>query len=65
MYTHSECPIYGEINQVRYKEMDFNIAESQAGETPHPMSIHYLVLPNYLLFPDFTLLEDLSPSSLP
>lgn len=28
------------------------------------MSIHYLVIPNYLLFPDFTLLEDLSPTSL-
>lgn len=44
--------------------MDFNIAESQTCDTPHPMSIHYLVLPNYLLFPDFTLLEDLTPSSL-
>lgn len=28
------------------------------------MSIHYLVLPNYLLVPDFVLLEDISPSSL-
>lgn len=28
------------------------------------MSIHYLVLPNYLLVPEFVLLEDISPSSL-
>ena len=58
------CPIYGQLPCVRYKGMDFNIAESQTCETPHPMSIHYLVLPNYLLFPDFTLLEELSPTSL-
>lgn len=45
--------------------MDFNIATSQTSDTPHPMSIHYLVMPNHLLFPDFTLLEDISPSSLP
>lgn len=44
--------------------MEFNIGESQNSETPHPMSIHYLVLPNYLLVPDFVLLEDISPSSL-
>ena len=36
--------------------MDFNIAESHTEETPHPASIHYLVLPEYLIFPDFTLL---------
>ncbi len=29
------------------------------------MSIHYLVLPNYILFPDFTLLEHITPGSLP
>jgi cytochrome oxidase Cu insertion factor (SCO1/SenC/PrrC family) len=28
------------------------------------MSLHYLVVPNLLLFPDFTLLEDICPSSL-
>lgn len=44
--------------------MEFNIGQSIASETPHPMSIHYLVLPNYLLIPDFVLLEDISPSSL-
>ncbi len=44
--------------------MEFNIGQSLASETPHPMSIHYLVLPNYLLVPDFVLLEDISPSSL-
>jgi hypothetical protein len=45
--------------------MDFNIAESQTSENPHPSSIHYLVLPSYLLFPDFELLEDTEPNSLP
>jgi len=45
--------------------MDFNIAYSQSQETPHPLSIHYLALPNYILFPKFELLEDLTPSSLP
>ena len=44
--------------------MDFNIAESHTEETPHPASIHYLVLPEYLIFPDFTLLEDLCPANL-
>ena len=65
-HTHYPgCSIYGPLHCVRYKGMDFNIAESQTRETPHPMSIHYLVLPHYLLFPDFTLLEDMNPSSLP
>ena len=45
--------------------MDFNVAFSQNGETPHPRSIHYLVQPNYIIFPDFVLLEDISPASLP
>lgn len=58
------CPIYGDLECVRYKGMEFNIGESQNSDTPHPMSIHYLVLPNYLLVPDFVLLEDISPSSL-
>lgn len=61
---HAGCPIYGDLECVRYKGMEFNIGESQNSETPHPMSIHYLVLPNYLLVPDFVLLEDISPSSL-
>ena len=49
--------------------MDFNIATSQddPNTSPHPLSIHYLVDPGnerFLIFPDFILLEDLSPSSL-
>jgi len=44
--------------------MDFNIASSQTDSPPHPNSIHYLVVPRILLFPDFELLEDISPSSL-
>jgi hypothetical protein len=50
--------------------MDFNIAKSQSEDpsiSPHPLSIHYLVDPGherYLIFPNFTLLEDLSPNSL-
>jgi hypothetical protein len=44
--------------------MDFNIAQSHSDAQPHPMSLHYLVVPEILLVPDFTLLEDISPSSL-
>lgn len=49
---------------VRYKGMEFNIGNSSNQETPHPMSIHYLVLPDLLLVPEFVLLEDISPSSV-
>ncbi|CAM6005877.1 unnamed protein product [Sphagnum balticum] len=44
--------------------MEFNIAETASGAPPHAMSLHYLVANRLLIFPDFTLLEDLSPSSL-
>jgi hypothetical protein len=44
--------------------MDFNIADSHTAQTPHSASIHYLVLPHHLIFPDFTLLEDLCPANL-
>jgi hypothetical protein len=49
---------------VRYKGMEFNIGSSANQETPHPMSIHYLVIPDLLLVPEFVLLEDISPSSV-
>ena len=44
--------------------MNFNIAYSNTQEQPHPMSLHYLVQPDMLIFPEFTLLEDISPTSL-
>ena len=51
---------------VRYKGMEFNIGSNSSAnqETPHPMSIHYLVIPDLLLVPEFVLLEDISPSSV-
>ena len=49
---------------VRYKGMEFNIGGSANQETPHPLSIHYLVIPDLLLVPEFVLLEDISPSSV-
>ena len=52
----ADHPVYGQSQCVRYKEMDFNIAYSLNSDTPHPLSIHYLALPNYLLFPSFELL---------
>ena len=44
--------------------MEFNIGQSVNSDMPHPMSIHYLVMPHLLLIPDFVLLEEISPSSL-
>jgi hypothetical protein len=44
--------------------MEFNIGQSIASETPHPMSIHYLVPFNYLLVPEFILLEGICPISI-
>jgi hypothetical protein len=55
--SYLECPIYGQLECVKYKGMEFNIAQSINEDTPHPMSLHYLVMPNRLLFPDFKLLE--------
>jgi hypothetical protein len=44
--------------------MQFYLGESVTQTAPHPMSLHYLVEPNLLLISEFTLLEDICPSSL-
>lgn len=44
--------------------MQFYISESQTAQEPHPMALHYFVPPNLLIISEFTLLEDINPSSL-
>jgi len=44
-------PIYGEVHYVSFQGMPFYLGESQTSYVPHPMSLHYLVKPNLLLFP--------------
>lgn len=44
--------------------MQFFISESQTGQEPHPMSLHYFVPPNLLIISEFTLLEQINPTSL-
>lgn len=46
---------------MRYNGMDFNLARSETQEQPHLQSLHYLVQPDVLIYPDFVLLEDISP----
>lgn len=43
--------------------MQFYLGESLTQTAPHPMSLHYLVPPNLLVISEFTLLEDINPSS--
>jgi hypothetical protein len=64
IFFYLDCPIYGDIHLVKFQGMEFNIGESEIEGLPHPMSLHYLVRPKLLLFPDFTLLEDISPTSI-
>ena len=62
--AHADCPIYGQTQFIRFNDMNFNIAYSNTQEQPHPMSLHYLIQPDMLIFPEFTLLEDIVPASL-
>jgi hypothetical protein len=44
--------------------MEFYLGEAQTNASPPLSAIHYLVPPNLLVIPQFTLLEDTKPDSL-
>lgn len=44
--------------------MEFYLGESKTGQHPDINSLHYLVPPEILVIPEFTLLEETSPKSL-
>ena len=47
-----------------FRGMEFNIAQSVISqEVPHRVSLHYLIQPRILIFPDFNLLEELMPQN--
>ncbi len=52
------------MSEVLYKGMEFCIGQSQEASVPHPMSIHYLIQPDLILYPRFTLLEEIQPSNI-
>lgn len=56
--------IYGQLHLVRYNGMEFYLGESKAGEHPEPHSLHYLIPPEVLVVPEFTLLEEANPKSI-
>lgn len=56
--------IYGQLHLVRYNGMEFYLGESKSGLQPEPASLHYLVPPEILVIPEFTLLEETCPKSL-
>jgi hypothetical protein len=41
--------------------MEFMLGEAREGKTPPLGSLHYLVPPNLLVVPEFTLLENANP----
>jgi hypothetical protein len=41
--------------------MEFMLSEAREGKIPPLGSLHYLVPPNLLVVPEFTLLEDTNP----
>lgn len=59
---YSVCETYGPVHYVSFQNMEFFLGESQPdAPLPHQMSLHYLVKPNLILFPNFTLLEHICP----
>lgn len=59
-----DCPIYGMLHFVTYKDMQFYLGESQMSTAPPLIALHYLLPPNLLVIPEFELLEDTKPESL-
>lgn len=59
---NSVCPVYGPVEYVSFQNMEFFLGKSQdATVPPHRSSLHYLIRPDYLLFPNFVLLENICP----
>ncbi len=52
------------MHLVYYNNMEFYIAQASSKSNPSPYAIHYLVPPNLLVIPQFTLLEDATPEDL-
>lgn len=44
-----DCPVYGPVNYVQYKGLQFYLGESLTQTPPHPDSLHYLIPPNLLV----------------
>ena len=56
--------MYGLANYVKFNDMRLYMAQSKTQKDPPFNSIHYLVKPDLLLIPEFTLYENFRPSSI-
>lgn len=61
---HLDCSVYGNLHLVLYNNLEVYLGESHSNSAPSNISLHYLVSPNLLIIPQFTLLENAKPSSI-